>query len=80
MLKDFVPARTNALTGITIKSPVLERNKIKVSHPKVTQQTIYNANYKGPVISEEKNNYYNHVEGNKAVFYTGEFTGSYKSV
>jgi len=54
MLKDFVPARTNALTGITIKSPVLERNKVPIYHPKVTKETVYDANYSGPTITEDK--------------------------
>lgn len=80
MLKDFVPARTNALTGITIKSPVLERNKISVNHPKVSEENVYDANYKGPVISEDRGYYYDDIEGNKTVFYTGEFTGSYANI
>ena len=80
MLKDFVPARTNTLTGITIKSPVLERNKVAVYHPKVTQETIYDAKYKGPTITEDKTYYYNKIVDNKSTFYTGELTGSYINV
>jgi hypothetical protein len=80
MLKDFVPARTNALTGITIKSPVLERNKVPVYHPKVTEETTYDANYSGPTITEDKTYHYNKVTGNKFSFYTGEFTGSYVNI
>ena len=80
MLKDFVPARTNALTGITIKSPVLERNKVPVYHPKVTKETVYDANYSGPTITEDKTYHYNKVIGNKFSFYTGEFTGSYVNI
>lgn len=36
MIKDFVPARANVSTGITIQSPILERNKIKRNDPAVT--------------------------------------------
>jgi hypothetical protein len=80
MLKDFVPARTNALTGITIKSPVLERNKVPVYHPKITKETTYDAKYSGPTITEDKTYYYNKVTGSKSSFYTGEFTGSYINI
>jgi len=80
MLKDFVPARTNALTGITIKSPVLERNKVPVYHPKVTEEITYDAKYSGPTITEDKTYHYNKVTNNKSSFYTGEFTGSYVNI
>ena len=80
MLKDFIPARTNALTGITIKSPVLERNKVPVYHPKVTKETTYDAKYSGPTITEDKTYHYNKITGNKFSFYTGEFTGSYVNI
>ena len=80
MLKDFVPARTNTLTGITIKSPVLERNKVPVYHPKVTQEITYDAKYKGPTITEDKTYYYDKIVDNKATFYTGELTGSYINI
>jgi hypothetical protein len=80
MLKDFVPARTNTLTGVTIKSPVLERNKIITHHPKVTEETIHEANYMVPVLSEDKDYYYDKLPGNKAQFYTGELSGSYANI
>jgi hypothetical protein len=80
MLKDFVPARTNTLTGVTIKSPVLERNKIVTHHPKVTEETIHEANYMVPVLSEDKDYYYDKLPGNKAQFYTGELSGSYANI
>lgn len=35
MIEDYVPARTNLSTGITIKSPILERNKVKRHKPVV---------------------------------------------
>jgi hypothetical protein len=80
MLKDFVPARTNTLTGITIKSPVLERNKIKINHPKVTEETVYEANYMVPILSEDKDYHYDILPGNKSQFYTGELSGSYANI
>ena len=80
MLKDFVPARTNTLTGITIKSPILERNKIPQYKPNVTKETTYEANYGAPVISEDRDYHYDFVEGNKSAFYNGEFSGSYANI
>lgn len=80
MLKDFIPARANALTGVTIKSPVLERNKIKTYKPKVTEETVYDAEFEGPVISEDRDYHYDKIAGNKSSFYTGEFTGSYANI
>jgi hypothetical protein len=80
MLKDFVPARANALTGVTIKSPVLERNKIKVYQPKATEETVHDAILNTPTISEDVDYHYDKIEGNKSSFYTGEFTGSYANI
>jgi len=80
MLKDFVPARANALTGVTIKSPVLERNKIKSYRPKATEETVYDAEYNAPTISEDVDYHYDKIAGNKAAFYTGEYSGSYANI
>jgi hypothetical protein len=80
MLKDFVPARTNALTGITIKSPVLERNKIATYRPNVDKQTTYDAKYNGPVISEDNDYIYDKLIGTKSSFYDGIISGSYINV
>jgi hypothetical protein len=80
MLKDFVPARANALTGVTIKSPVLERNKIKTYRPKATEETVHDAVLNTPTISEDADYHYDKIEGNKSSFYTGELTGSYANI
>jgi hypothetical protein len=80
MLKDFVPARANALTGVTIKSPVLERNKIKTYRPKATEETVHDAVLNTPSISEDADYHYDKIEGNKSSFYTGELTGSYANI
>ena len=80
MLKDFIPARANALTGVTIKSPVLERNKIKSYQPKATEETVYDAEYNAPVISEDRDYHYDNIAGNKSSFYNGEYSGSYANI
>jgi hypothetical protein len=80
MLKDFVPARTNALTGITIKSPVLERNKVPVYQPDVNSQDVHNAQYAGPTIKQDNTYNFSKLQGDKSSFYTGEISGSYIDV
>ena len=75
MLKDFVPARTNLLTGVTIKSPILERNKIPQYKPKVTNQDIIDVEYNTPKISEDNEYHYDLIGGNKSSFYNGELDG-----
>lgn len=80
MLKDFVPSRTNALTGVTIKSPILERNKIPQYKPQLNNETIHDVNLEGPSISEDRGYHYDLIEGTKSAFYTGEFTGSYANI
>jgi hypothetical protein len=77
MLKDFVPARTNLLTGVTIKSPILERNKIPQYKPKITNENILDAKYNTPTISEDNDYYYNKLGGTKSSFYNGEIEGVY---
>jgi len=80
MLKDFVPARTNLLTGVTIKSPILERNKIPQYKPKITNENILDAEYNAPIISEDNDYYYDKLGGNKSSFYNGEIEGTYIDV
>jgi hypothetical protein len=80
MLKDFSPARANPITGISIKSPILERNKLKSYKPKVNEEIVYDAVYNAPIISEDRDYHYDYIEGNKSKFYTGEFTGSYANI
>jgi hypothetical protein len=76
MLRDFVPVRTNPLTGISIQSPIIERNKIATFPPKVSEGNIQEANYNGPIISEDTSYQYPQSVGNKSSFYTGDITGS----
>jgi hypothetical protein len=69
MIKDFVPARTNLSTGITISSPVLERNKWVYANPSSTGKLgVMDANLEGPSISTEYTNLYNKLTGSKAAY------------
>ena len=76
MLGDFVPERTSLSTGVTIESPVLERNKAAYSIPNIINQEVYDAEYPAPVISEQYDNLYNNLGGDKAAYFTGEISGS----
>ena len=76
MLEDFTPERTSLSTGVTINSPVLERNKAVYAVPSVTNQNILDADYSGPVISEQYGRLYNILDGDKSPFFTGELSGS----
>lgn len=76
MIADFVPARTSLSTGITINSPVLERNKTSYAKPIIEKQLIYDADYSGPGISPQYGFLYNNLTGSKVAFYNGEISGS----
>ena len=77
MIKDFVPARTNLSTGITISSPVLERNKWVYANPSTTGKLgVMDANLKGPSISTQYTSLYTYLTGSKVAYYTGQFSGS----
>jgi len=76
MLNDFVPERTSLSTGVTINSPVLERNKTVYSVPNVTNQQIYEANYQTSSITAQYGPLYEDLQGDKKPFFTGELSGS----
>ena len=76
MLSDFVPERASLSTGITINSPVLERNKSVYSVPTATEQTVYDAEYPAPGVSAQYGKLYDDLSGDKKQFYTGELSGS----
>jgi hypothetical protein len=76
MLSDFVPERASLSTGITINSPVLERNKSVYSVPTATEQTVYDAEYPAPEVSAQYGKLYDDLSGDKKPFYTGELSGS----
>jgi hypothetical protein len=79
MLKDFTPARNKVLTGITIKSSLLERNKIKSTKPSINEETVHNLVLQGPTILEDNNYHYKYYK-NKTNFYNGDISGSYINV
>jgi hypothetical protein len=77
MLKDFVPARANLSTGITISSPVLERNKWSYSNPSDTSKIDpKEGTIEGPTIGSEYTTLYNDLSNNKIAYYDGNITGS----
>jgi len=81
MLKDFVPARTSLSTGITISSPILERNKFVYANPSPsTEVDIEEGTINGPTINTEYTDLYENITGSKVAYYDGDLTGSYINV
>ena len=80
MLKDYVPGRSNLLTGVTIRPQHLERIKIKRTQPDITKQTVYEANYQGPIIAEDNDYLYNLLSGSRQAFYDGVLSGSWPDI
>jgi uncharacterized protein (TIGR02145 family) len=79
MLADFVPERASLSTGITINSPVLERNKVAYANPtSTTTQSVYEANYEIASISSSYGTFYNTLSSsnNTMGWYDGELSGS----
>lgn len=77
MLKDYVPARTNLSTGITIESPILERNKWSYARPNNTSTIeAMDAVYNGPSASSEYTDLFQGLGGDKKAYYDGNMTGS----
>lgn len=73
-IKDFIPARSNAFTGITIKSPILERPKIKSVESVVDSEYNYTSSISVGTISADST--YTSSYGNGSDFYNGELSGS----
>ena len=83
MLEDFVPERTSLSTGVTINSPVLERNKAVYANPtNTTTQSVYDAEYSASTISSTYGNFYNALSSsnNTMGWYDGELSGSIVNV
>jgi len=78
MLKDYVPARANLSTGITISSPVLERNKWVFANPSSTSEIeVEDGTINGPSIQTEYTDLYQGINyNNKVAYYDGNLTGS----
>lgn len=77
MIKDFTPARSNTWTGVTIKSPVLERPKVPQFNPIFTQHNQYDATYESTSITPIYDPYYDYLAGDKESYYEGNISGSY---
>ena len=77
MLADFVPERASLSTGVTINSPVLERNKVAYAAP--NNSTNLGSN-DGKIVSSSisvpSSTFYNAMTGSKKEYFTGEFNGS----
>ena len=82
MLKDYVPARTSLSTGITISSPILERNKWVIANPSSTSEIeVEGGTINGPSIQTEYTDLYQDINyNNKVAYYDGTLTGSYINV
>jgi hypothetical protein len=77
MLKDYVPARANLSTGITISSPVLERNKWSYSNPSsASKLDTKEGTIEGPSIGTEYTDLYNELTGSRIAYYNGELPSS----
>jgi hypothetical protein len=77
MLEDNVPARASLSTGITINSPVLERNKWSYARPNSTTNELEkDGDINAPRIEPIYDNWYSDLSGSKAAYITGELSGS----
>lgn len=77
MLQDFVPARTSLSTGVTISSPLLQRNKWVLGNPSsTTDVNIEEGKIDAIQIQSEYTDIYKGLSGNKLPYYAGNFTGS----
>jgi hypothetical protein len=77
MVKDFTPARGNTWTGVSIKSPVLERPKVPEAKPVANVQIDLDGAVTGAAIIPIYDPYYEYLAGDKAAYYNGEITGSF---
>ena len=77
MLADFIPERASLSTGVTINSPVLERNKAVYANPtNTTTQSVVTAEYPSTGISAQYGSFYDNLLTSKKPFFTGELSGS----
>ena len=77
MLEDNTPARINLSTGVSIESPVLERNKWSYARTNNTiNQLVYQPEISASRISSPYDNYYKFLSGSKKPYLTGEISGS----
>jgi hypothetical protein len=77
MIKDFTPARGNTWTGVSVKSPVLERPKVPEARPVSNVQIDLEGDIKGVAITPIYEPYYEYLTGDKVSYYDGNITGSF---
>jgi hypothetical protein len=81
MLEDYVPARTSLSTGVTINSPVLERNKWSYARPNnTTNELEKDGKINAPKFTTIYDDYYNDISGSRAAYFTGQLSGSQLSI
>ena len=76
MVKDFTPARGNTWTGVSIKSPVLERPKVAQYEPRFTQTNEVSFTTDSASLNPVYDPYYYYLAGDKADYYEGNIPGS----
>jgi len=77
MIKDFTPARGNTWTGVSIKSPVLERPKVPEARPLFTNFPDLEGDVTGAALIPIYDPYYFYLAGDKEPYYNGNITGSF---
>ena len=77
MIKDFTPARGNTWTGVSIKSPVLERPKVAQYNPVFVNAVDWEADLTGAAILPVYDPYYFYLSGDKEAYYEGNISGSF---
>jgi hypothetical protein len=76
MLEDNVPARTSLSTGVTINSPVLERNKWSYAQPNANNEIEKDGSVVAPVFESVYDPFYYDLSGSKVSYINGEIPGS----
>ena len=77
MLEDYVPGRANLSTGVTITSPVLERNKIAYANPSnTTVIAVGSDNISGSRITASYDPFYSKLQEDRVAYFDGVISGS----
>ncbi len=77
MLEDYVPARTNLSTGVTINSPVLERNKWSYARINNTSnEPVKDGNIESINFTPIYDDFYYDLSGSREAYFNGEISGS----
>ena len=77
MLEENVPARTSLSTGVTINSPVLERNKWSYARVNSTSnETEKDGSIVAPVLESVYNNWFFNLSGSRTSYLNGEIPGT----